>query len=422
MKFCPECGFELQDSDLFCCKCGNKSEVAEKTDGSAEAFIKLTTPVPSTDEQDQPEVHPPKGKKKLPLTVILVAVIILLTGVIALTVLEMTGVINIIDGVGKDNADNFTYEPTTDENGSIISGTQRVWIPTKTVSRDGGYDVWLFDDNYNLSKVICYDADGTEEFRREYTYDSKGNMLTNRAYEYGIESELQVYTYDSDGNRLNEVYTVDGEEHSRYEYTYDSTGKLITKMCYDRGKEDAMIKHTYDSNGNLIVQESFYYMETTYSRSEYTYDSKGNMLSKIIYENGGIGEDEETHRFVYAYNSDGNILKETIYIYGKEISYTEYSYDSAGKQLSAITYSNGEEFGRYEYTYDSNGNILTEIQYESGIEIERTECRYDSDNNMTDYIYYYEGQEMCNNKYEWTCVELPQEQAQKVQDEIELIL
>ena len=407
---------------MFCCKCGNKSEVAEKTDGSAEAFIKLTTPVPSTDEQDQPEVHPPKGKKKSPLIAILVAVIILLTGVIAFLVLEMTGVIDIIDGVGKDGADNSTIESMIDGNGEVISDMQTVWLPTKVESPDGSYLLYSFDDNCNLSKVTGYDADGKEVFRREYTYDSKGNMLTNRAYEYGIESELQVYTYDSDGNRLSEVYTVDGEEHSRYEYTYDSTGKLVTKMCYDRGKEDAMIKHTYDSNGNLIVQESFYYMETTYSRSEYTYDSKGNMLSKIIYENVGKGEDEETHRFVYTYNSDGNMLKEIIYIYGKEISYTDYSYDSAGKQLSAITYSNGEEYSRYEYTYDSNGNILTEIQYESGIEIERIERDYDSNNNMIGYAFYYQGQEMRNNKYEWTCVELPQEQAQKVQDEIKLIL
>lgn len=123
-----------------------------------------------------------------------------------------------------------------------------------------------FDNNGNLysTTIETYDQYGNQTLSRttyqdktmaasethyEYTYDDKGNMLSNDFYRDGQFMYGYTYTYDADGNCTSE--RADGE--LQYESDYTNGGKNVTTTTYKDGNEvSAIIEYEYDEQGNEL--------------------------------------------------------------------------------------------------------------------------------------------------------------------------
>ena len=172
----------------------------------------------------------------------------------------------------EGTADNY-YEYVYEADGLVVG---RRWYRDGVVRevRDYKYAYGLvtecqknsFDSNGNLSSttVETYDQYGNlilsrttyqdetkaaREDHYEYTYDEKGNMLSNDFYRDGKYMYGYTYTYDADGNRTSE--RADGE--LQYESVYTNGGKNVTTKTYKDGDEiSSIIEYEYDEQGNEL--------------------------------------------------------------------------------------------------------------------------------------------------------------------------
>ena len=274
----------------------------------------------------------------------------------------------------------YTYE--TDENGVLVSDGitfgENTVLPTS----------YIYDDAGRNTKKIIQTTDGAAEFSVQY--DENG-MLTGS----GANEITARYTYDESGQliRTNDRYA---EDTSVYEY--DSRGNMISKKLYDyrtgdlngltpketttftyasNGWKDQLVsingeELTYDENGNLRTygDKTFSWCHGTRLESitdgeneySYVYDENGIRFSKTV--NG------TTTQFAYL---GGRLMAQKT---GEDVLFFQYGAGGVplgfvlnGVQYFYITNQLGDIIGItdstgkaiVEYTYDEWGNPIQTV-------------------------------------------------------------
>lgn len=164
----------------------------------------------------------------------------------------------------SEECENGSYYPSTekfdiDGDGHIISGTKS--------------GVWFADDGCTYDSVTAYD-EHNNIIREERTYHSPKN-------EQYTDGETHVYsheyTYDERGNILTDDYYVDGEkskyQNHSYIYTYDDNGKVVSfedrlKITYLEYDEAGLLVRELKENKEKEAGKSM-----VYTIIEYTYQS-----------------------------------------------------------------------------------------------------------------------------------------------------
>ncbi len=282
---------------------------------------------------------------------------------------------------------------------SCFANDPRHTYISKRTHYDNGYKyVTFYNEIGNVTKEIYYDQDGevSYECTHEYTFDDRGNMLSEKEYEDGTLRREYEYSYStSDPDRtymskrtdyLNgspnrvEIYNENRETISEIEY--DADGKVIHTHTFEYEYDDngkLLKRHEYE-NGRLIeTRENVYYPDG----SGETYFSKNIMY----YEDGSYR--------VIVYNTHGSIVSDTHYF--ADSTRLENTYDDNGNDLSETYYdADGNISAKftYEYTYDNKGNIVLRKEYKNDTLYSETEYSYKTDDPEDVYAsqktYYYD--------------------------------
>lgn len=295
------------------------------------------------------------------------------------------------------------------------------------------------DTIYGYDNLIdtrsAYNEDEELKDERSYTYDAKGNVLTDTTIYYdvttGNESSRIVYeyTYDSDGNRLTYDYqNLDSEGEITYrnfhDYDYDLGGNMTKDEYWQYNSNGDVSYHTlytyaYDINGNQTLTDEIQYVGdsmdiSSHTRYVYTYDEDGNQLTDDYRQYDG---EDVTYRnlYTYEYDSDGNQTSEDYMRYEDGVvnshNLTTSTYGSKGEQLSEDYKSfDGDtdtvlSHTLYTYTYNAAGAELTQdfAQYNGGSDDinyhELNTYTYDSNANQLsrDYKYYNSDEEVTSH-------------------------
>lgn len=147
------------------------------------------------------------------------------------------------DGVLREIRDySYAYGLVTECKKSSFDSNGNLYSTTKET-----YDQY---GNMTLSRTTYEDeTKAASETHYEYTYDDKGNMLSNDFYRDGKYMYGYTYTYDADGNCTAEW--ADGE--LQYESVYTNGGKNVTTTTYKDGDEiSSIIEYEYDEQGNEL--------------------------------------------------------------------------------------------------------------------------------------------------------------------------
>ena len=219
----------------------------------------------------------------------------------------------------------------------------------------------------------CLDGvDGTYSFR----YDFVGNIeLTLETHIPSGTADAQgrlltEYTYDSRGRVLSSTATLNGERPSTVYYTYDELGRLNGKTFNCPAEEyDGLYKHAEESvSRNLqgwvdgtrqFVDDSLMFdMKLDYfGKQTGTTPSYTGLVSGVSYSRGS--DSTGVHRYAYSYDALGML---------------------AGARHIG---ENGEELGtdtEKDIAYDMNGNILA-----------LTRCGHDTADTAEVLCYAYDG-------------------------------
>ena len=221
------------------------------------------------------------------------------------------------------------------------------------------------DKNQKIEEVFS-GAAGVESIT-EFSYNSAG-LLARAATRRGTKTEPEdiiEYTYDARGNKLTENQYSNGLLVELV-WTYDDADRMLTSFGYVNIGEERILKEAmrwaYDDHGNQIMACFNPDPNATIQPEwQYTYDAAGNILSRSCWQKDGsyaleyantydvAGKQEKT---IY-YNTDGSVRSTSV-----------YAYDETGNLLNVIGQSpDGSSAGKTEYTYDEAGNVLSRTIY-----------------------------------------------------------
>ena len=170
---------------------------------------------------------------------------------------------------------------------------------------------------------------GSDGWVYEYTYDAKGNRLTEKCTNSNGDSWSSVYTYDEKGNRLTEKYTDSDGDSWSYVYTYGANGNMLTEKYTNSDGDNWSYVYTCDAKGNRLTEKGIDGDGYSYS-AVYTYDAKGNRLTEK-----GTNSDGDNWSYVCTYDENGNMLTEKYTSSDGDNWYCVYIYDAKGNMLAS---------------------------------------------------------------------------------------
>lgn len=257
-----------------------------------------------------------------------------------------------------------------------------------------GFHVNLHKENITSGANGITKADGfiwsndrwDESYFIDYTYDTKGNLLSEiktikDSPDY-IESK-NTFSYDSKNNFLSEEFFLCDSSSQlvgvgKYKYTYN-TNLLITEVSASTWDpktsswiETSLHKYAYDSNQNQILIETHkksisYPKWEKDTKTERTYNTSNILTEESVYK----GAPEGWHKIsktVYELNGDNTPNRTTNYKNdGKNqwINSNQYLYEYSKNKLLAINeyvWDGGSWLLHSKDDYSYTGNNLSSIK------------------------------------------------------------
>lgn len=252
-------------------------------------------------------------------------------------------------------------------------------LSTKTEFDTHG-DVSTFSEyeNGKVVKETHYSSDGSIWWLRCYTYDTRGNLISQFDKKDDNSEPYNQYVYDYDDNS-NVIHETHNESHSGYshEYVYDSAGNVLSDT-YETYKSGERTIHTdtvtYDGNGNIIEIATYKEDGTPIEVCKMLYDNAGNCIEIDDYDSQQSLQQKSLREF----DSRGNLIRQGYY--KRDGSYAgcqEYAYDNNDHLLLDKCAVDGLINHWYEYTYDQHGNTTSYTEYdEDGTVSEHIDYQY----------------------------------------------
>lgn len=264
------------------------------------------------------------------------------------------------------------------------------------LSQVGGY-TYQYDDDGNLTGVLLYrtETGGNVPVNKElFTYDSRGNKLTEVVYEYDEEGNAVPtagvrYTYNA-GGRVREQttlsYNADGKEIPAKRVVTDASPAketvLTETFSTDGTQTDEVTKVVRTVAGQTVktvkaaVRDG---AEVVQYEMVDGYDADGKKLSCAVttYEKGVPAA---TTEYVYAPSGIGFKSVESAYAEGSVVTTTVYEYNELFHLIQKREYDGdrtGEMTFYTDYRNDANGVCLESRRYTAAGDLtERTEFTY----------------------------------------------
>lgn len=232
---------------------------------------------------------------------------------------------------------------------------------------------------FSLNILYCYDdreqliSAETSTIKYEYTYDDRGNILTEKEYAVTVdENGEKVYTLieaNTDTYVYDETWKDKLISYNGQTITYDASGNPIDYMghnlSWSMGRQLASfdnITYTYDENG-IRASKTSNGVKTKYfvdldGNVVYQTDETNALLFYYDRNNEVIGFRYNNDNYFYVKNQQGDIT-DIVDSEGEVVA--SYQYDAWGKIISIsgsnLDIANLNPFRYRSYYYDADTNL-----------------------------------------------------------------
>ncbi len=298
---------------------------------------------------------------------------------------EANGLKQRLDSVVAPGSDKDEY--TYDVRGNVLSNTYFEWDGDQWINF--WKDDYAYDEKGNLTKYVSSEWDGNKwvnSWKEEYAFDEKGNLT-------------QYVNSEWDGNKWVNSW--------KFESDYDDQNNLNEKIDFYGDGNDWIYnlknKNEYDSNGNNILNSNYYwdgFQWVNYWRNELAYDENGNDTLFIGYIGDGdtwvtSGKAELSYDLFQNLSLYENYtFMDSVFV---KIAFMESFYnENENHNIKETKYYNfgndqWELFQRDEYNYDANWNLIQKdifsFSENQWINVEKEESVYDEYGNRIEYTY-----------------------------------
>lgn len=398
--FCKNCGKQIKDDIAFCPYCGTQTGVPQgqnaqkpknknmdlkaadsaaeavgalmgqvkKQAGEATAWVAENTKKVQENTQDYVAKNAPKlkaqieqvagtdvKKKVLFGALIGVAVLVIIIGVAATGTSTGTtsAPVMAVDADGQESLPEGVLEEqilyTLDDSGNIATEKSCYFL--------GESEITMLQEAGEKVK----EGQRAVAQQTEYTYDSKGNILSKRIG-YPVDmldeesdisySQKYAYEYDAAGNRIKETW---------YQIDRESGEESVMKesdVFYAKGDiciyQDADCMYDVNEKNQVVCE--------TRSNGEYTvfeYNAEGLLQKEKFYAlmNGGLYPFRSR---TYSYDEHGNLTEKCYYEKASTAASDFGSFESDAEYeewLNSEPVPSGRD--RWEYTYDKQGHMTS---------------------------------------------------------------
>lgn len=321
---------------------------------------------------------------------------------------------NLLTSVFSSGTTAITVNRTVDKNDQVTTITSGNTAASFTFTendqlaglknKNGTFTLYDYDGAGQLLRLLTTNSSGTLIESFDYTYDTKGNRLTEKT-----KDGTAQFTYDKSGQLIKEVRP----NGDIYEYAYDAVGNRLVKKVtkgstvttdtytYDATNQLTTINGTtvaHDKNGNLITDAKRTYVydaedrlievkEGTTTIAKYQYNSNGLRVSKTTGSTTIFYIYDENNNVVLEADQNGNILSSYVYDNGnRPLTMTKggktYTFHSnAHGDITTVTDELGTVVATFEY--DVWGNILKESgTFASEVPFRYAGYRYDPETKL----------------------------------------
>lgn len=221
---------------------------------------------------------------------------------------------------------------------------------------------------------VRFDYDLTEKKGTNYVSYNGMNLPISETTMRPDAQAICKFEYDDKGNVTKQIMIVNTESAptvSTYEYTYDSKGYLMTGHYVGHDGYSATYTFKYDEKGNMVEQT--YVDESSTYEYFMAYDENGNMIRQETV----FGDMNQVLDISYTFDEEGRTTKEVCtYPDGSQES-IDYTYDQNGNRIKYLfTESDGDQ-SFYDYTYDANGNVIKEVFTDEDGSVQVVETEYE---------------------------------------------
>ena len=194
-----------------------------------------------------------------------------------------------------------------------------------------------YDGLFNVDKVT--DAGGTDY---RYTYNQIGQLISEELPYKGQETSISCAEYDPAGNLVRSINALGQKQ----DYSYDSRGRLLSATQYDAGSKEVKTLYGYDKAGRLLTVKKGITNDEDQSSQKLTYEYSG--LGDLLKE-----ADESGNSTYYEYDKEGQVIKLT----DRNGIVTNFTYDGLGRLTEKKNNKDGDE-NALSYEYDLLGNLI----------------------------------------------------------------
>ncbi|MCE3225682.1 MAG: hypothetical protein K0S32_233 [Bacteroidetes bacterium] len=168
-------------------------------------------------------------------------------------------------------------------------------IITDSLDKPKDKCTWKYDSEGNAVEKNMFMNDEHKNQRLIADYDDNFNVTEQKLYSHSNElCFVYRFEYNEKGYKT-QWQVLDPEDMGIFQcnkYSYDDKGNLITEDIYEFGDELKSKKiFNYDSKNNLTREQNKHATKKTFDEDlvyKYEFDSIGNWIKKTIYKNGSL--------------------------------------------------------------------------------------------------------------------------------------
>ncbi|MFL9845110.1 RHS repeat domain-containing protein [Flavobacterium rhizosphaerae] len=171
---------------------------------------------------------------------------------------------------------------------------------------------YTYDNQGNLVKEEQYLNSEYVQVKTVYKYDEANKKIVESQYSKDSLVYNMSYKYDGDNVIEKKATAPDGTIQYSQEFTYDNKGNVLTQTIYDSFDNSTLTDtYVYDDAGN----KAKWSVEKNGKKEAdvfYEYDKEKNMTSAKALN--GEGASIENRKYTFEYDDKGNWVKKTIFI------------------------------------------------------------------------------------------------------------